>query len=179
MEYHCRRCDRKELCKAGPFAFVMSVDVAATASFATGIVAASDNENSSDSSEGGSDESNDDSGDTSNGGASNQSSSDISVLIVSDSDNEQCQLTTSFQVKSNRQFVFIRMIYQYNGQDGAVDLSSGALQPYPSYNYYSATTPSLSVSQGDVVRFGVWYRTDSGEESRGYTLQHSMSSCSQ
>ena len=166
----------KELCKAGPFAFVMSVDVAATASFDTGTVAGSNDDNSSNSSDSGSDNN---SGNTSNGGSSNQSSSDISVLISSDSDNEQCQLTASFQVKSNRQFVFIRMIYQSNGQDDYVDLTSGPLQPYPSYNYYSATTPSLSVSQGEVVRFGVWYRADTGEESRGLTLQHSMSSCSQ
>lgn len=166
----------QEICKVGPFAFVMSVDVAATASFDMGSVDLSNSEDSSSSS---GSEPNDNGGNNSNNGSANQSASDISILIFSDGDTTDCRLSASFNVKSNRQFIFLRMIYEYNGQEDSVDFTTGPLQPYPAYNYYTAVTPSLPVHHGDVIRFGVWYKADTGEESRGLTLLHSMSECSQ
>jgi len=169
----------QEICKAGPFAFVMSVDVSATASFNNGVAAVPNETNPSNSSSGADQNGSEN---ESNNGSSNNASLDVSIMISGDSDDQQCRLTASFNIKSNHEFVFIRLLYRYDGQqqEEFVDLTSPLpLQPYPAYNLYRATTPPLSVKQGDVVSFGVWYRVDIGTESKGVNLLHSMSNCSQ
>jgi len=172
----------REICKAGPYAFVTSANVSATASFNGGVVVASDSSNSSNTSSNNQQNgSNNGSTDTSNGGggSSGTSSSDIAIMIFSDSDDQQCRLHVSYKIKSNSTFSFLRLLYRYNGQEDFVDLTAAVLDPYPAYNYYNASTPPLPVRQGDTVNFGVWYRAATGEETRAVTLQHSMSNCTQ
>ena len=168
----------QEICKAGPFAFVMSVDVSATASFNNGIAVVPNASNSPNSSSGTDQNGSDD---DSNGGSSNNSSLDVSMMIMLDTDDSGCRLFVSYKVKSNHEFTFIRLLYRYSGQaqDEFVDFVAGPLEPYPAYNLYNATTPPLPVKYGDTVSFGVWYKVDIGTESKGVTLQHSMTNCSQ
>ena len=172
----------QEICKAGPFAFAMSVDVSATASFNNSIASVPDADNSSNPSSETDQGANDGAGDNSSGGAANNASLDISIMISGDSDDGQCRLTASFNIKSNHEFVFLRLLYRYDGQpqEEYVDLIAPLpLQPYPAYNLYTATTPSLPVTQGATVSFGVWYKVKIGTESKGVTIIHSMSNCSQ
>jgi len=168
----------QEICKAGPYKFVMSIEVSATASFNNGIAAVSGGTNSPNSSSGTDQNGSDD---ESNNGSSNNSSLDISIMISGDSDDQQCRLSVGFRVKSNHEFTFFRLLYRYSGQaqDEFVDFTAGPLEPYPAYNFYSATTPPLPVKYGDTVSFGVWYKVDIGTESKSVTLLHSMTNCNQ
>ena len=169
----------QEICKAGPYAFVMSVDVAATASFVDQGVAGAPTANSPSTNSSGNQQNG--SNNESNDEPSDNSSLDVSMLIMLDVDDSQCRLSVSFKVKSNHPFTFIRLLYRYSGQaqDEFVDLIPSSLEPYPAYNYYNATTPPLPVHYGDVVSFGVWYKVDIGTESSGVTLAHTMTNCNQ
>ena len=172
----------REICKAGPYAFITSVNVSATASFNGGVIVASDSSNSSNTSSNNQQNgSNNGSTDTSNsrGDSSGTSSSDISMMIFADGDDQQCRLSVIYKIKSNTGFSFLRLLYRYNGQEGFVDLTAPIQDPYPAYNFYSASTPPLPVRHGDTVNFGVWYRADTGGETRAVTLLHSMSNCTQ
>lgn len=153
----------QEICKAGPYTFVTSADQYATPSFTGDVSASTEDENVTNN--------------VSNDGSSNQEPADVSILIASDSDSE-CRLSVSYRVKSNYPIQFARLLYSYDGgvTIASVDLQAHSSDPYPAYNYYSATTPALPVTNGTVVEFGaVWTNAGVG----GLSLSHTMTSCDQ
>ena len=168
----------QELCKAGPYKFVMSADLYATPSFTISNVESSASENQDTASNDNS------SGKQKNGsgqGSSSNTNLDESILILADGDTEDCRLSVMYRVKINHNFTSFKLIYGFSpgNVDGSVDLTAASLEPYPAYNTYSALTPPLPVKRGDTVYFGHSYTLDIGASSRGLTLLHPMSNCNQ
>ncbi len=169
----------QELCKAGPYKFVMSPDLAATPSFVISNVALPTAESGNDSSEASS-------GKHKNGpgegrGSPGDTSLDESIIILTDSDSDDCRLFVIYKVKINHPFTSFQLIYGFSPGtvDGAVDLTANSSEPYPAYNQYSAVTPPLPVKNGDTVYFGISYTLDTGASASGLTLLHPMAHCRQ
>ena len=168
----------QEICKTGPYTFVTSADLSATPSFVTNNIPITQSGNNPPNNSSNSSGSNQ----TSSGRSSSDrpTFSDISFMIQGDSDTQDCRLGVSYQVKSNEEFVFIKLIYQTEGGvEGSVDLVPDSREPYPAYNTYRALTEPLPVQNGETVRFGIWDKTVSGSQDRGLTLLHSMTNCNQ
>ncbi|HSL46190.1 MAG TPA: hypothetical protein VK897_22335 [Anaerolineales bacterium] len=176
----------QEICKAGPYTFAMSADLAATPSFniSNVQVSAAESENTSsnnNSSEAQQNGSNSGQQSESHQGSSNDSYLDASFMIVADGDTEDCRLSVMYNVKINHQFTSFKLIYglSSNAMDSSVDFTAGFLEPYPAYNSYSAVTPPLPVKNGDTVYFGISYALDIGTKSKGPAMPHSMTNCNQ
>jgi len=163
----------QEICKTGPYTFVTSAQVSATASFNTNV----DVSNSNNTSDGLSNNGSNDNG--SNNSSSNNPTPDVLTMIIGDNDDAQCRLGISYRVKSNMTFDFIRVQYSANGQQGYIDLTPSSQDPYPAYNVYYGQTPPLPVKQGDEVLFGIWIKLAGIDgESGGMGLSHTMTNCS-
>jgi hypothetical protein len=169
-----------EICRAGPYKFVMSVDLYATPSFSTAnsvisVTEVTQSENNS---------SNNSSGGQENGSNQNSSNNtylDASFMIIADGDTQDCRLGVSYKVKINHEFTSFQLLYglSQDALDNSVDFTAAILEPYPAYNNYNAVTPPLPVRNGDTVYFATWYALDIGTTERGPVFSHSMTNCNQ